>query len=292
MSGSERIDEPRVVELRAGALRLALRPDLGACIAGLWCADLPVLASSDPARLDTAWPSACFALAPYSNRLGHRQFEWQGQHYRTALNHPRSALHSMHGVAWAHGWRLLSATHSEAVLEYQHSADADWPFAFSLRQRVLLAGDHLLLGLSLRNTDSRKQPAGLGWHPYFVKRAHSHLQIALGGRWDSDSATELPTTRQPHAGIDAEVAALGLDHCFDGWAGAARIDDEALSLKLTSSLPYLVVFTPSDKPFFCVEPVSHANNALNMADPAALGVRALAPGEAMDAWMRLDIALA
>ena len=33
-------------ELRAGELRLALRPDLGGSIAGLWCCTLPVLRST------------------------------------------------------------------------------------------------------------------------------------------------------------------------------------------------------------------------------------------------------
>ena len=36
------------LELRAGELCLALRPDLGASIAGLWLGDLPVLRSVLP----------------------------------------------------------------------------------------------------------------------------------------------------------------------------------------------------------------------------------------------------
>ena len=144
------------LELHAGALRLALRPDLGACIAGPWLGDLPVLVSAEPGGLRSAWPSGCFVLVPCGNRLGGRRF----------------------------------------------------------------------------------------------------------------------------------------DHCFEGWPGIARLRDEALSITLRSDLPYLVVYTPQDKPFFCVEPISHVNNALNMADPTAHGVRCLAPGEAMQAAFGLDIAAA
>ena len=65
-----------VVELNQGALRLALRPDLGGCIAGLWFDTLPVLRSTDPAALAASRPSGCYPLVPYSNRLGYRRFRW------------------------------------------------------------------------------------------------------------------------------------------------------------------------------------------------------------------------
>ena len=54
---------------------------------------------------------------------------------------------------------------------------------------------------------------------------------------------------------------------------------------------YLVVYTPQDTPFFCVEPVSHVNNALNMADPMAHGVRCLAPGQTLQASFGLHVAV-
>jgi hypothetical protein len=70
--------------------------------------------------------------------------------------------------------------------------------------------------------------------------------VELSDRWESD-ATGLPTRKVPQPGIDGDVAHLAFDHCFEGWRGAARIRDEKLSLKLSSSLPYLVVFTPETR---------------------------------------------
>ena len=280
-----------VIELDAGPMRLALRPDLGGCVAGLWHGDLPVLVSADPGSLVSAWPSGCFVLAPYSNRLGGSRFDWRGQRFSLALNNERS-IHAMHGVAWAGAWQLRAASRSQAELEYQHRPDAHWPFAFRLRQQFKLSAGGLAMRLHLLNTDARSQPAGLGWHPYFHKRARSHLQVASAGRWLNDAAADLPSHKVAQAGIDDEVARLDFDHCFEGWPGVAHLRDEVLAITLSSDLPYLVVYTPPDKPFFCVEPVSHVNNALNMADAVAHGVRCLAPGEAMQAAFRLDIAAA
>ena len=75
-------------------------------------------------------------------------------------------------------------------------------------------------------------------------------------------------------------------------AGAALIRDEALSLRLSASVPYLVVYTPADKPFFCVEPVSHVNNAVQMARPTAHGLCDLAAGATLEAFFLLEVASA
>ena len=51
-----------------------------------------------------------------------------------------------------------------------------------------------------------------------------------------------------------------------------------------------MVYTPPQKDYFCVEPVSHVSNAIHMAEPAQHGLRTLATGETFEAWMRLDVA--
>jgi len=279
------------LELHAGALRLALRPDLGGAIAGLWSGELSVLRSTPPAELAGARQGASYALVPYSNRLGYRRFRWLGHEYTTAPNFDDNP-HSVHGVAWQRPWVVEKQADASATLRYEHAPDAHWPFPFTVRQRFVLSNagsDSLELHLAFTNTAAHPQPVGLGWHPYFPKRHHSRLHVELSERWDSD-ASGLPTRRVPQPGIDGEVAHLAFDNCFEGWRGAARIRDEKLSLKLTSSLPYLVVYTPATSPYYCVEPVSHVSNAIHMAEPSAHGLRTLAPGATFDAWMKLEIA--
>lgn len=278
---------PHSLELRAGALRLALRPDLGGSIAGLWHGDTPVLRSTEPAQLTLPRASASYPLVPYSNRVGNCQFSWLGKHYTTAANFG-DYPHSVHGVAWLRGWEVVSSSPTEAALRYRHTPDEHWPFAFEVVQHFSLTPQAFTARFVFTNTDTQAQPAGLGWHPYFPKRGRSHLDIELTHRWDSD-ATHLPVRREAQAGIHAGVAQLDFDNCFDGWQGAARIGDEKFSLQLTSTLPYLVVYTPQDKDYYCVEPVSHVSNAIQMADPAANGLRTVQPGETFEASMTLAV---
>jgi aldose 1-epimerase len=276
-------------ELHAGALRLALRPDLGGCIAGLWHRDTPILRGVEPTALTASRASGSYPLVPYSNRLGYRHFRWKGHEYATQPNFGDSP-HSLHGIGWLRAWEIVSSSTVEVVLRYRHTADADWPFDFEASQYFTLTPDSMHVQMVFTNTASVAQPVGLGWHPYFPKRTRSRLHIELSDRWESD-ATQLPVRKVAQPGIDSDVAHLNFDNCFEGWRGAARIRDERFSLQLSSSLPYLVVFTPQDKDYFCVEPVSHVSNAIHMADPAAHGLRAVPPGETTDAWMKLDIAV-
>ena len=274
-------------ELRAGALRLAVRPDLGACIAGLWHRDLPVLRSTEPAVLTKARQSGCYPLVPYSNRLAYRRFRWKGADYSTAPNFDDSP-HSLHGVGWMRPWDIVSSSVLELVLRLRHSPDENWPFAFEARQYFSLTAQSMRVQMVFDNQAAIAQPVGLGWHPYFAKRARSRLHIELDSRWDSD-ATQLPVRKVAQPGIDSDVQHLDYDNCFDGWHGPARIRDEKFSMQLTSSLERRVVFTPSQRDYFCIEPVSHVSNAIHMADPAAHGLRTVAPGESFEAWMQLDI---
>jgi aldose 1-epimerase len=276
-------------ELHAGALRLALRPDLGGAVAGLWHGQTPILRSSQPAHLAASRQAAMYPLVPYSNRLGYRRFRWRGHDYTTRANVDDSP-HSLHGLGWQRPWRIVSSSVLEVVLELVHAGDADWPFAFVARQYFSLTAESFSVRMQLTNSADGEQPVGLGWHPYFVKRARSRLHVELSDRWDADR-TQLPTRKVAQPGIDSDLSHLDFDNCFEGWRGPARIRDERFSLQLSSSLPYLVVYTPPERDYFCVEPVSHVNNAIHMADPAAHGLVALAAGETLEAWMKLDIAV-
>jgi aldose 1-epimerase len=291
--------------LHARGLHAALRPDLGGSLTGLWWESLPVLRSVEPESLQGSRQSACYALLPYSNRIGDCRFDWLGSSYSTQPNfgdHP----HSLHGVGWQRSWEVVTAGESSITMRLRHAPDADWPFAFEALQTLKLevadapvalaaepaaalrrAQSWLHWQIALRNTDSRIQPAGLGWHPYFERRSSSRIQASVGSRWSVD-ASGLAGTLSAHPPLNALVSDLCLDHCFEAWSGEALVTDERLCVRLQSNASRLVVFTPSPAQHFCVEPVTHANQAIQMSDPAAHGLLALQPGAQASAWMRLD----
>lgn len=275
-------------DLHAGALRLALRADLGGSIAGLWHRDTPVLRSVEPGQMQGVTQAACFPLLPYANRLGHGHFRYKGKEH-TTLPH-EGEPHSLHGVGWLRAWTLESHTAQDAVLRYVHTPDADWPYAFEALQHINLTPNALGVQLVFTNTDAQVQPVGLGWWPSFPKRARSRLHIELAQRWEVD-VTRLPIRKLAQPGIDGDVSHLDFDHAFEGWTGPARIRDERFSLQLRSSSPYLVLRSHPDDEAFSIAPCTHVPNAIHMADPTAHGLRSLAAGESCEMSMSLDVAV-
>jgi aldose 1-epimerase len=280
-----------MIRLQAGALACELEPRLGGCIAGLWLGDLPVLRSTPAAQLTSSRQSGCYPLVPFSNRIGQATLEWQGTRHPLVRNNGAEA-HAIHGVGWQRPWEVLESDEQSALLSYEHRPDASWPFAFDCSQGFRLREHTLAVTLSLTNQSREPAPAGLGWHPWFVKRPHSHIAFRAAGRWEMGD-DKLPTQRRAHAGLDADAATLDVDHCFDGWDGVVRLHDELLRIRLTSSLSRVVVFTNGSREHIAIEPVSHVNNAVNLlqsgSDPAQLGLLTLQPGESCSAQMAIEV---
>jgi aldose 1-epimerase len=278
--------------LRNHDLWCEIKPELGGCIAGLWLGDVPVLQSTRAADLHSVRKSGSYPLVPFSNRVGHAQLQWQGTD-RPLIKNFDPEPHAIHGVGWERPWAVLESSDTFAMLSYEHKADAAWPFDFDTSQVFKLGAGALEMTLSVTNQSQQAAPVGLGWHPYFAKRAGSKLHFNATGRWEM-GADKLPTHREANAGLDVDPNHLTVDHCFDGWSGAVTLQDALLRTRITSSLNRLVVFTTPQRGDIAIEPVSHVNNALHMmaasgASAAELGVVVLQPGETFNCDMRIDV---
>ena len=88
---------------------------------------------------------------------------------------------------------------------------------------------------------------------------------------------------------------LVTDDCFMGWGGRARLDwpgrGIAAGLGADPVLRFAQLFSTADEDFLCVEPVSNANDGLNLmaAGVAGHGVRALVPGERLAGTVRIEV---
>jgi aldose 1-epimerase len=280
-----------MVELVAGTLRCEIEPQLGGCVSGFWMRGLPVLRSAPPGTLTSARQSGCYPLVPFSNRIAQASLVWEGTTHPLVRNNGDEP-HAIHGVGWQRPWTLLDSDAQMAMLSYEHKADSAWPFAFDCSHTLRLREGALECTLALTNQSREPAPAGLGWHPFFMKRARSRIAFDATGRWEM-GPDKLPTVRKPSRGLDSDCAFLDVDHCFDGWDGVAHLRDEAMHVRIRSSMSRLVVFTNDTRDHVAVEPVSHVNNAVHLAAAGAnaveLGLRTLAPGETMVGQMTLEV---
>lgn len=284
-----------ILDLALGAQRLSINPALGGAVLGWRLGDTDLLRPTPVGTADVL-QTASFALVPYANRIACGRFGFGGRMAVLAPNmgdHP----HPLHGDGWRGAWQVETAGTGHAEMVFAPTASA-WPWRYSARQAIRLEREALVMTLSVTNRDDAPGPFGVGFHPYFPNAGEARLTADVGGVWlaDAEVLPERWVAGSPLADWPHGAAVQGpelIDHCHTSWSGRARIDlgRERPSLLLTASeaLRCLHIYAPPGEDFFCVEPVSHAPNAVNMAEPAAHGVRVLGPGETLAAEMRLQI---
>jgi aldose 1-epimerase len=239
--------------------------------------------------------TACFPLIPYANRIADGRFTWDGRLHRLAENFPASP-HPLHGIGWRRAWSVVSAGAGNCTLRLEHRPrrdEQDWPFAFDAEQKISLSAAGLQVELSVSNAHARPAPLGLGLHPLFPRRGGETLIFDAGGAW-CNGADMLPAARVngdlwDHSAGQA-IGAQNLDNDFFTWRGTARIESEhfpSIRISASSAFSCLRVFTPSDKDFFAVEPVTHCTDAINRDRGRELLL--VQPGERLCGTMTIDV---
>lgn len=282
-----------LLPLRAGRLAVDLAPHAGGSIARFAVegpeGGVDIMRPADPATLAQGRGnnSSCYPLVPYSNRIADGRVMVDGRDIYMRPNWP-GQRHPMHGDGWRRPWLVERFNETEADLLYVHDRQG-WPFPYRARQSIRLSEDALTVGISVQSMDSSPVPIGLGLHPFFVRDEDTTLAYKAARVWLAD-ADVLPTTRvevPPRWDFSTQrkLGAIVLDNCFDGWDGQATIawPSRGLRLDIEASpvFAYAVVYVPEGRPYFCFEPVSHANNgfALHQLGVEDVGYRLLAKGD-------------
>jgi aldose 1-epimerase len=274
--------------LQAGRLAVELAPGAGGSIARFAIDGIDLLRPMAAADIASGKGNnaAAYPLVPFSNRIANGRLVFEGEEIRLTANWP-AIRHPMHGDGWAHAWQVERSDARSADICYLHDRGAGqtgWPFRYRARQSYRLDDDRLSVRMALENLEDRPVPGGVGLHPFFVRDAATELACRCQAVWTAD-AEVLPVERialPSHWDFATarKVDGVVLDNCFDGWDGRAEIAWPAQRLRLTleASHPFrhLVIYVPPGRPFFCVEPVSHANGLVGLSP---LGPGATLAGE-------------
>ena len=285
--------------LSCGALSLTLLPDVGGSIARFeYRAEdgkqIPVLRGSGEGSAEVL-AQGSFPLVPYSNRIREGRFTFRGREVRIARNMAGDP-NPLHGQGWLAAWEVVRLEEREAELRFVHEA-GEWPWRFEARQVFTLDEGGLTVVLTCTNLIDNPMPCGLGQHPYFPCTPETILDTNVESAWTIDEQV-MPVEKVAAEGRfdlrNRRVAGQDLDNGFGGWGGRATVEDPALPFRITMSSPdasFFQLYSPPSGELFVIEPVSHANAALNEPEESwsELGLRVLAPGETMTLTMRLDV---
>ena len=278
--------------IRAAEYELRLAPDLGGSVARLTHAGRPVLrgAEAPGGPLDCG----CFPLVPYCNRIRDGRFGFRGRTVRIAPNMAGDPS-PLHGDGWLGRWLVESQSEAEARLFFAHEP-GEWPWAYEARQSFRLSEAGLEAEISCRNLAGEPMPCGLGFHPYFPCDSETRIDTRVEQVWEVD-AQVLPTGVAPATGRyaldDQPACGRGLDNGYGGWGGEMRLiyGDGSATRMASPDARFFQIYSPPAGGLLAAEPVSHANAALNEPEERweELGLRILAPGEAMRLRMELSV---
>jgi aldose 1-epimerase len=289
-----------LIGIKTGGLSLGVAPSLGASIGYFRWNNIPLLRDTPEAavRDKNGRAFSAFPLIPFSNRIRAAAFAYRGTHYRLARD-TEDTRHALHGTARFFPWQVTSQTEStlRCTLDYTLQ-NLDWPFAYQSWQDFQLLEDRLRVTIGLRNTHGFAAPFGLGLHPYFVRAPGASLRFSAGYVWAKDDQ-DIPTHSIPDAGrfsftnqhaIDAGL----IDNDYGGWNGVLEISAPGrpvLTLRASGVFSHLVLFTPTAKPYFAAEPVTHRPDAINPnGDPRDTGMAILEPGEVLEGEIEIIVA--
>lgn len=295
------------VTLENKALQVFVDPARGACIMALFIKrDGSLIPLMPDARIkNTGLDSACFLMIPYSNRIEDGIFTFSGTKYQLA----DGKNHALHGDVRFREWDIedMSDTHISCKFSSDTYNDINWPWPFDAHVEYTLDDEIFSSRLKLENHADSDMPAGFGWHPYFNRELTRKVEpvdlcMKVEGAYPDDNDNRIPSgppgplsPEQDFTNGKRLMPDSFLDTCYQGYDGNGYIawpeSGVKINYKCSPLCSHLVMYNPVSKPYFAVEPVTNANNGVNLYAKGRpdSGIRVLSPRNSMEASFSMHI---
>lgn len=250
-----------------------------------------ILRPTSPDDYDNASNCASFMLIPYSNRIKDAKFTFQGQDYQLRVNNQEGS--ASHGDVRKRAWTVTSVTNNRLEVQFDTQTYDDINFPFDFRVQAVFQVDQrdFVMEIILTNTDDQPFPAGFGHHPYFVRTDDVRIEIPCDQMFELTDflATAPPVPIAQHLDFRT-LRGLESEEINDLLTG--RNTEKPIRLVYPSHqlevdlyaddvFKHAILFTPQNKPFYALEPVTNTNDGFNLYEQGVedTGVFVLYPGE-------------
>ena len=254
-------------------------------------------------------------LAPWANRLDEQAFYANGKKYAfdMELGNVRGA-HPIHGfLSYAREWQVVEAkadgasawVTSRLEVFRQPAWIAQFPFAHTIEMTHRLQDGALEVATRIQNLSAEAMPVAVGFHPYFqlTDSTRDQWTLSVGARTEWVlSPDKIPTgeTRPIDQRFPNPNAALLRDHDLDHVFGdlirasgraviSVKGKSQRLDVTLGENYRAVVLYSPKDRDFICVEPMAGITDALNLAQRGLYKeLQSIPPGGTWEArfWVR------
>jgi aldose 1-epimerase len=222
-------------------------------------------------------------MFPTPNRVRDGKISFEGRSFRFPPNNQNNFIH---GLARRRPWQTgpmgsdASSAHAEIFLVWDESQPefAQFPIKHRLGVTYTLRRSGLRISYRVDNLDRSRLPFGFGLHPYFrIPGDRSEVRIKVPIQERMEAAEQLPTGELvPVAGTPYDLRRptaltdLSLDDVYFGAAPERaswfELREHGLRLEMSGSreFTHVVVYTPPDRPFFCIEHQTSSTDAHNL----------------------------
>jgi len=221
-------------------------------------------------------------LFPTPNRIPKGEYTWQGKHHVMTKRGEPVVIHGLvkdepFTVTRLEACETCAVCEAEIVFAEGSVLCEGWPFPCTLRVTYTLSADGLHMDSVITNDGKEPMPFGYAVHPYFSKRGDANcveLTVPVRRVYEADenlfpSGKILPADAA-HTIWDGyhTVESLYLDNVFRGMTGdmesKIRYEDIVLHISGSDCFRNVVVYTPHDRPGFCIEPQTCSTNFINL----------------------------
>ncbi len=232
-----------------------------------------------------------FVLWPFPNRVRDKRYTYQGQMYSLEdVQRPGNDASLVHGLVFDRPWQYTQPVIGPDAVSVSTYIDVNnespyysgYPFDSRLSLTYTLSGTELTVTYEVLNKSSRTLPFGFALHPYFSTFADKHdvfISIPAQAVMEADDEM-LPTGRifdinkVMYAMYDLRepipVAYLKLDHVYTrlNQPALSILDYKKLAMQLhvsaTDDFTHVVIFTPEQVPYICIEYQTCSTDAINL----------------------------
>jgi aldose 1-epimerase len=246
-------------------------------------------------------------LFPTPNRVRDAKLTFEGREFTFEANNQKNFIH---GFVRKRPWQAkpprASKTGATAELSIDwNEAQPEWqrfPLAHRLTVTYTLGKDGVRIQYDVENLGKDRLPYGFGLHPWFrvpSERKDVFIQVPAAQRMEAQEM--LPTGRLLDvAGTPYDlrkpksIDGLAIDDVYFGMApgkvAAFELRDKGLRMTLGASkeFTHLVVFTPQDRPVFCLEnqtSSTDAHNLWNQGKKKESHLLIVEPGKSARGWV-------
>ncbi|GAC1466364.1 MAG: aldose epimerase [Ktedonobacteraceae bacterium] len=276
----------------ARSIEVGIAPDLGSNMFRLRAGSHDII-YSEQALLKRMDFTGNFVLWPLPNRVRAKRYTYQGKEYSLAdVQRPGGDPMLVHGLVFDLPWHYeepMVGANAATVTTYIDidpalPCYAAYPFESRLSLTYTLTMSGVTIVYRVQNKGTSVLPFGFALHPYFSLlsgRDKTFVSVPARTLMESDPAL-LPTGRLldvtglMYAMFDLRqplpISSLKLDHVYMDLPPQTHTVIEyrrqamQLAISTTDDFTHVVVYTPPNSPFFCVEHQTCSTDAINLAN--------------------------